>query len=546
MSSDPARTLGALYAIERRFTGAMGALFVARDRGTGDRFAIKTIRADLESADVHKRFQVEARAWIALGAHPHVAEARFFREIDGHPFLFLEYVEGLDLQRLLAATGALPMAQAVEFARHLLEGLAHAHGARVREGTVGVVHRDLKPANLLVRKDRVLKITDWGLVKVLGGTKHTTDGQMLGTLTYCAPEQVRDATRVDARADLFAVGAILFEMVAGRAPFTGASVEEVLRALLLEEAPDLRGAAPDCPQALADLVRDLLSKRPDDRPGSAAEALGRLAGIATLASGAPACGRCGLLTRAPLAACPLCDPTAAGPEAAEPQGTQEGDDLLLNLRRTVTTEGMVQVAAGPFRFGADGAPRSTAAYFIDRTPVTNRQFAVFLGETSYRPAEPRDFLKHWRDGTPPSPLLDHPVVWVSAFDAAAFADWAGKAIPSWEEWEKAARGTDGRAFPWGETFEAARANVKEHGLGATTAVGRFPSGASPFGCLDMAGNVFQWTDTWREPDLRRTKVVCGGAWAAPLSPTGLKRVRNLFPSTRDFQTGFRCVLRSDA
>jgi len=546
MPSDPTRILEAKYVIERRFAGAMGALYVARDRTTGDRFAIKTIRADLEGAEVQKRFQVEARAWIALGVHPHVAEAKFFREIDGHPFLFLEYVEGLDLQHLLEATGALPLAQAVEFARHILTGLVHAHGARVREGTVGVVHRDLKPANLLVRRDRVLKITDWGLVKVLGGTKHTTDGKMLGTLTYCAPEQVRDATRVDARADLFAVGAILFEMVAGSPPFKGASVEEVLRALLLDPSPDLCAANPDCPPALGDLVRDLLAKDPEQRPVSAAETLDRLAPITPPATPTPTCGRCGLLTRGPLSPCPLCTPPAAvQPEVAAGR-PHEGDDLLLNLQRTVTTQGMVQVPPGPFRFGADGAPRSTAAYFIDRTPATNRQFAVFLRETSYRPAEPRDFLKHWRDGAPPSPLLDHPVVWVSAFDAAAFADWAGKALPTWEEWEKAARGTDGRAFPWGETLDPQRANVKEQGLGSTTPVERFPSGASPFGCLDMAGNVFQWTDSWREPDLRRTKVVCGGAWATPLTAAGLKRVRNLFPNARDFQTGFRCVLRSEA
>ncbi len=545
MARDPASILESQYAIERRFTGGMGALFVARDRASGERFAIKTPRADLEGVDVERRFQVEARAWIALGAHPHVAQARFFRELEGHPFLFLEYVEGLDLQRLLAATGALPVGQAVELGRHLLEGLAHAHAARVRDGTVGVVHRDLKPANLLLRRDRVLKITDWGLVKVLGGTKHTTEGQMLGTLTYCAPEQVRDATQVDARADLFAVGAILFEMVAGRPPFTGASIEEVLRALLLEDAPDLGTAAPGSPPALAELVRDLLAKRADDRPASASEALERLRRVPLPTADSPTCGRCGLVTRTALSPCPLCDPAAVSPDPARPAASEHGDDLRLQLHRTVTTEGMVRVPSGPFRFGADGAARTTAAYFVDRTPVTNRQFAQFLRETSYRPSEPRDFLKHWRDGAPPSPLLDHPVVWVSALDAAAYAEWAGKDVPTWEEWEKAARGTDGRTYPWGEAFDAQRTNVKERGLGGTTPVERFLEGASPFGCLDMAGNVLQWTDTWREPDLRRTKVVCGGSWASPLSPTGLKRVRNLFPSARDFQTGFRCVLRSE-
>lgn len=543
MGADPANLLSERYAIEREFTGAMGRLFIVREKEGGERLAAKTVRADLGSDIVFTRFQIEARAWIALGRHPHVVEARFYRELDGHPFLFMEYVEGLDLQRLLGATGALPLAQAAELGRHLLAGLVHAHATRVKAGTEGLVHRDLKPANLLLRRDRTLKITDWGLVKVLGGTRHTADGQMLGTLTYCAPEQLRDAGEVDARADLFAVGAILFEMIAGRPPFPGDEVGQVIRALLMDTPPRLSSFVPGCPRSLSDLVADLLAKEPDERPASAAEVLARLEQIPIAPSGS-ACPGCGLLTSAALAACPLCTAgtghTAAPTRAATPAPSD--DDLALRMKRTVSTEGMLEVPAGPFLFGPERATRTLGAYWIDRLPVTNRQFEVFLRETSYRPEDARDFLKHWRAGHAPTALLDHPVVWVNLADAEAYAAWAGKRLPTWEQWERAARGTDGRTYPWGETFDTRRTNTKEGGAGGTSPVERHGGGASPIGCLDMAGNVFQWTSTWREPDLRRTKVVCGGSWASPLAPQGLSRVRNLFPAMRDFQTGLRCAL----
>lgn len=536
-----AQLLTPRYEIERAFTGAMGRLFVVRDPESGTRFAAKTLRDDLASEEGERRFQVEARAWMALGSHPHVVEARFFREIGGRPFLFLEYVDGLDLEHLLAATGALPLRQVVEFAAGLLEGLAHAHATQVREGTLGLVHRDLKPANLLVRRDRTLKVTDWGLVRVLGGTRHTAEGQMVGTIAYCAPEQLRGTLDLDARADLFSVGAILFEMAAGTRPFPGEDVGQILRALLLDPAPRLSAVVPGCPRALSDLVAALLEKEAERRPASARDVLAALRAI-PLPAGAGSevvCGGCGLVTRHAADVCPLCAPSAAARAPARP--LEHDPALELRLRRTVSTDGMVEIPAGSFRFGPEPVGVVLGGYWIDRTPVTNRQYLVFLEESGYKPEQPQDFLKHWRGGKPPPALLDHPVVWVSAADAEAYARWAGKGLPTWEQWEKAARGLQGATYPWGEGFDARRANTREAGVGGTTPVERYPQGASTFGCLDMAGNVHQWTATWREPELRRTKVVCGGSWAALLAPHGLRRVRNLFPSAREFQTGFRCV-----
>jgi serine/threonine-protein kinase len=532
--------LGSRYRVERSITGAMGRLLIVRDSDSGERFAAKTLREDLASEEIERRFQVEARAWMALGRHPHIVEARYFREIDGRPFLFLEYIDGLDLERLLEATGALPVRQALELAAAMFDGLAHGHATRIREGTQGLVHRDLKPANLLLGRDRRLRVTDWGLVKVLGGTRHTREGQMVGTIAYCAPEQLRGETEVDARADLFSAGAILFELLSGHPPFRGQDVGQVLRAVLLDPTPSLASLLPGCPPGLSALVAALLEKDAARRPRSASEVLEALRAVPMDTATAVSCAQCGLVTRHVLTPCPLCVPPLA--RGAGPETLEHASTLELRLRRTVSTEGMVEIPAGAFLFGPDRVETNLGTYWIDRTAVTNGEYSTFLQESGYRPEDPHEFLTHWQGAAPPSALVDHPVVWVSAADAHAYAAWAGKAIPSWAQWEKAARGVRGWAFPWGDEFDPTRANSREAAVGGTTPVTRYASGASAFGCLDMAGNVQEWTSTWREADVRRTLVVCGGSWAVPLAPHGLRRVRNAFPRTRDYQTGFRCVV----
>jgi len=203
----------------------------------------------------------------------------------------------------------------------------------------------------------------------------------------------------------------------------------------------------------------------------------------------------------------------------------------------------VPVPAGTFRFGPRGESRTGRAFRIDEHPVTNAEFARFLEQTGYRPEDPRGFLRHWHQGRHPAALSEHPVVYVAFEDAAAYASWAGGRLPTWEEWEQAARGGTGGPFPWGERFDLARCNVKESGLGGTTPVRAYPTGAATCGALDMLGNVWEWTETWRTESGRRTRILLGGSWATPMASTGLSRVRDALPDTRDFQTGFRCVYR---
>ena len=244
--------------------------------------------------------------------------------------------------------------------------------------------------------------------------------------------------------------------------------------------------------------------------------------------------------------------------------------------------GQVLIPAGAFWRGSDGKERSLArslsspetvaadwfsaetprhqaeseAFSIDRLLVTQEQYSGFVARTRRPPPEisRRDytrqgFLVHaysewmpylWTRGTPPQDRLDHPVVLVSAPDAEAYCRWrhpAGR-LPSEIEWEKAARGTDGRVFPWGDSWEPERLNSAARGPDGTTPVGRYAAGASPFGVLDPVGNVFQWTST-RWPDGRR--VVKGCAWD---DDAGLCRpaARHGRPAaSRHILIGFRCA-----
>jgi formylglycine-generating enzyme required for sulfatase activity len=190
-------------------------------------------------------------------------------------------------------------------------------------------------------------------------------------------------------------------------------------------------------------------------------------------------------------------------------------------------EGMVWVPPGPFIMGGEyGFPVQVArieqGVFVARTPVTNAQYAHFMAATGHEPP------KHWKGKTPPNELRDHPVVYVSWHDAVAYAEWAGARLPTEQEWETAARGIDGRRYPWGDVFDPTRCNTDESGIGTTTPVGRYSpkfhpeqrpesaeglveGGDSPFDCVDMAGNVWEWTASeWKPGDENR--VLRGGSW----------------------------------
>ena len=246
-------------------------------------------------------------------------------------------------------------------------------------------------------------------------------------------------------------------------------------------------------------------------------------------------------------------------------------------------EQMVRVGPGPFWMGSDKGERRLAyalssesvrearwfeaerprhraalpAFCIDRFLVTQAQYAVFVAATAHRPPgiskaeyQRQGFLVHdydrevtrylWRNRTPPVGLEDHPVVLVSAEDAAAYCRWrhSGGRLPTEAEWEKAARGDDGRSFPWGNHWDPERLSSAARGPGGTTPVNQYPKGISPHGVFDPVGNVFQWTSS-ALPDGRR--ILKGCAWddEPGLCRPAFRHGRP--PESRHILIGFRCA-----
>lgn len=218
---------------------------------------------------------------------------------------------------------------------------------------------------------------------------------------------------------------------------------------------------------------------------------------------------------------------------------------------------MVRVPAGEFLYGEGQQKMSLPEFWIDKTPVTNREFAHFVQATGYKTTAERTGIgcanidSRWQDvqgadwrhpGGPETDIQNkahHPVVQVSWADAAAYAAWAGKRLPTEQEWEKAARGTDGREFPWGDqepTRELCNFGKNEEG---TTPVGKYsPQGDSPYGCVDMAGNIWEWTASEHEDGGR---VLRGGGWSHPAEYVRPTLRPSHDPDDRYDTDGFRCV-----
>ena len=226
---------------------------------------------------------------------------------------------------------------------------------------------------------------------------------------------------------------------------------------------------------------------------------------------------------------------------------------FVELPHTQTLADMVKVPKGPFLYGEDRIRETMDHdYWIDKYPVTNEKYRAFIltdgygnqvywSEEGWKWKTEENIInpKHWNDTE--WNKADHPVVGVSYFEAEAYAKWAGKRLPTEREWEKAARGEDGREYPWGEGFDKTKCNSAEARLDHTTPVTQYPNGVSPYGCHDMAGNVWEWCSNWYEEEKKDSLVIRGGSW--DIKPVGL-RVSNRYglnAVNRHSVIGFRLV-----
>lgn len=258
--------------------GGMGIVHKARHVQLDRVVAVKMVSgSDLTNPDVVRRFCREMRAAARL-SHPNIVTVYDAGEAGGAPYFTMECLEGADLWAVVRRRGPLPVAEACEYVRQAALGLQHALDR-------GLIHRDVKPANLFVTTDGIVKVLDLGLARLIGphpvpaATGETTwEGVLIGTPDFVAPEQLRDPTAADTRADLYSLGATFYYLLTGQPPFPDGSVAVKIARHLSDDAPrPVESLRPDCPPAVVAVVRKLLAKRREDRYQTPAELAAALA-----------------------------------------------------------------------------------------------------------------------------------------------------------------------------------------------------------------------------------------------------------------------------
>ena len=258
--------------------GGMGKVYRARRGGEGPTIALKVVRAALvANPTVRGRYAREVQTASTLD-HPNIVRVLDAGEADGKCYMAMQFVDGIDLARLMRDFGVLEVAEACEYVRQVALGLQHAHER-------GFVHRDIKPSNIVVAGERhlpqstepaVVKILDLGLARAIDpddmvAPDLTRDHTVVGTPDYMAPEQAKNSKAVDTRADLYSLGCTLYFLLTARVPFGGTTAIEKILAHQVEQPPPLQALRPEVPTAVAVLVARLMVKRPEDRLQTARE-----------------------------------------------------------------------------------------------------------------------------------------------------------------------------------------------------------------------------------------------------------------------------------
>jgi len=570
----------------------MASVYLAVDEELDQRPVVVKIPkpAILGSPGNRSRFVREVRALVRQ-RHPAIVRVYDAGEHRGHPYLVVEYLEGGDLSdRLDRCGGRMTPGQVLEWLPAISEALDGVHRR-------GVVHRDVKPGNILFDADGHPFLSDFGIAaQIQPGSEDTTWddqgrltvlGSFVGSPAYAPPEAIE--RQLSGAYDQYSLAIVVYRALSGRLPFEGATAEAYLVAKSRDEPIPLANLAADVPPGclaavMRALSRDPAARFPSCRAFAAAFAEGLhghapasapLSEAATVVEGGASYGSPrrgglwrGVLFTAGLAALPLAGLAAwwilgarTGPEAAPGEAAAPSPWCL----DAGSTPAEIEAALELCRSAVEGCRRDWYAseklhhvcvqpFDLDRVEVRVADFARFANATGYVTAAEHEGFSYdgafrvaglsWRrpDGHTDavSALARHPVVHVSAKDAAAYCAWAGGRLPTRDEWELAARGPDRRIFPWGDRWEPSRvAGGQAGGAGATAPVGSVPSGATPDGHLDLAGNVWEWTSS---RDAHGRRVLKGGSFQES-NPANLRAAVELMRPSDDTSAdwGFRCA-----
>lgn len=255
----PGTRLGTYEILEFLARGGMSEVYKGRHPRLDRTVAIKILSTSLAAeADFRQRFEREAQAVAAL-RHPNIVQVFDFGDVEGTYYMVMEFIDGTDLAHHVRETGPMPLAQVRPILRDIANALDYAHAQ-------GVVHRDVKPSNVMLREGKTAILTDFGIAKIRArGTGATRTGMLMGTLDYMAPEQVRGARKVDGRADVYALGVMVYQMLTGELVFPADNPGAVMLAHLQQPAPDPRTLVPDLAENVAVAILRALAKDPDER-----------------------------------------------------------------------------------------------------------------------------------------------------------------------------------------------------------------------------------------------------------------------------------------
>lgn len=534
--------LGDAYAVEGRLgAGGFAVVFLVRDLNLKRKLAVKVLSPDvISSHSVLERFRREAET-VAQLSHPHIVPLHFIGQKDDLIYLVMQCIEGGSLADKLQREKQLSIEEAARIFQEIASALAHAHKR-------GVVHRDIKPQNVLLDAEsgRAL-VTDFGIARTAEGGSLTATGMVVGTPAYLSPEQVTGEPS-DHRADIYALGVMMYEMLAGQPPFTGATPTAVLMKRLGGPPPPLQSVRSDIPAPLADVVDACLATDPNERIQNAADIVRSITGHSPVSGGHTTSTRLRVTKPksnllAGIAAGIVIVAAVAGYMAMKAPATAPVAPV---------DPGMALIGAGTYMIGDNeqeatrpAHPVTIAAFGIDTLEVTVAEYDRYVQSGNVQAP--------WR--TKPDSML--PVTGVRWSEARNFCAWRhpdGGRLPTEEEWEAAARGLESRRYPWGPQWNPAAANVNNQRRGPV-AVGSFPAGRSPQGVHDLIGNVWEWTASpfkpYGNPDAPATGtyVIRGGAYNAGTAiATPMFRVQYDPGAAREnlAGTGFRCAMPARA
>lgn len=571
------KTIGKVRIEKLLARGGMAEVYLGTHLTLERPVAIKLLHSHIEEEpSLLERFHREAKVVAGL-RHPNIVQIFDFDTTDGHPYIVMEYLQGPTLatylRNLHERNERIPPHQVARLLKGLTAALDYAHGQ-------GVFHRDIKPGNILLHSrrgeiplDKPLTndveaiVTDFGLVRIAHAATQTASGMVSGTPAYMSPEQA-SGEKTDHRTDIYSLGVVLYEMLAGRVPFESDSTMTVLYMQIHNAPPPISGISPDV-QAI---MNRALMKNPNDRYQTSSEmaidfylAIGMTADAKTIIDTYPESARSIKVLPTPKPArsrawlavgifafiCLIILGAGAWglssylPSFSRPTGTvgPATIDPVASTTLPVTSnlpvaEGMVQVSSNSYEVGLSSTDEYHVApqviplndFWIDQYQTTNAQYQQYMLETGAPPPQT------WPgEGS-------HPVIGVTWEQALAYCQWANKRLPSEAEWEAAGRGpgTTPQLYPWGNdvTAEGQALRLPDQD---TYPVGTQSFNQSPFGVFDMVGNVWEWVGEPYTSGQEGYKYLRGGRYGLPINDLAYRLAVAPGDTRYIGFAGFRCA-----